>query len=77
VEFDYYEVRIYDKHLERLIYRARYLYEPSATFPFGRTRSTGEDLIPGEQYFFRAMIVKSIDGTTLQGNRFKLFEVPK
>ena len=87
VDFDYYEIRIYDRDYSRRIYRTRILAdgEPKVTFPDYRIGGqTAEELVPGEKYIFRAEIWKCLyppsqNGicSLLQSTNFKVFKIPK
>lgn len=87
VDFDFYEIRIYDKDYSRRIYRTQIpaTGEPKVTFPASRIGGqTAEELVPGEQYIFRADLWKRLyppspNGiySLLQSSNFKIFKIPK
>ena len=87
VDFDFYDIRIYDRDYSRRIYRTVILAngEPKVTFPASRMfGQTAEELVPGEQYIFRADILKGLypqsqSGiySALQSTNFKVFKIPK
>lgn len=84
VDFDIYDIRIFDKNHSRRIYRTEIPWweSPIVTFPDERIwNQTAEDLVPGETYIFRADIWKALEGTEqgnlLIGRNYMFFKVPK
>jgi hypothetical protein len=90
----WYEIRIYDKDYTRRIYSVKIGTgdncgsapcskkddDPSVTYPAYRSvwGQTYEDLVPGEEYIFRADLMKELQGgPMIQGTNFKSFKVPK
>jgi len=91
---EWYQIRIYDKDYTRRIYSVSICtgdsrcskkdLVPTVTFPNNRFGSqTYEDLVPGEEYLFRAEFLKELPGNPtpqrnlLLGTNFKSFKVPK
>lgn len=87
VDFDLYDIRIFDKDFSRRIYRTKIFAgeEPRITFPASRFGGqTAEELVPGEKYIFKVDIWKILNGdrncgmcSLLQSSNFKVFKIPE
>jgi hypothetical protein len=80
----FYQIRVYDKHYTRLIYRMPGLVNPEVVFLSGTgcpgpgCRSTAEDLIPGESYIFRADVTERHGPLNFNAaSSFISFKIPK
>ena len=96
-EGEFYRIAIYDKDYTRRIYNVRICKHnygtfcrinsnvPSVTFPDYRgPASTGENLVPGEEYLFMVDLIKELPQITpglrrnaLLGTNYKFFTVPE
>jgi len=96
-EGEFYRIAIYDKDYTRRIYNVTICKHdygtfcrinsnvPSVTFPDSRgPASTGENLVPGEEYVFMVDLIKELPQITtgrrrnaLLGTNYKLFKVPE